>query len=77
MDCNELVELITDYLEGRLSVEEHERFEEHLEECLYCRIYLDQMRQVIRTVGKLREKHIAPEARQQLLGVFRNWTRGV
>ncbi len=76
MDCNELVELITDYLEGRLSAEEHERFEEHLEECPYCRIYLEQMRQVISTVGKLEEKHIAPVARQQLLGAFRNWKKG-
>ena len=42
----------------------------------HCRIYLEQMRQVIRTVGKLEEKHIAPEARQELLGVFRNWKKG-
>ena len=34
------------------------------------------MRQVIRTVGKLEEKHIAPEARQELLDVFRNWKKG-
>jgi len=77
LNCNELVELITDYLEGRLSAQEHERFEEHLEECPYCRNYLEQMRQVIKTVGQFEEKHISSEAKEKLLRLFSNWKKSV
>ena len=44
MDCNELVELITDYLEGTLASSDRTRFDEHLTICDGCTEYLDQMR---------------------------------
>ena len=52
LSCQELVELVTDYLEGAMSPEERERFEEHLDACGNCRRYLAQMRQTIRLVGR-------------------------
>ena len=70
MNCNELVELITDYLEGCLSAEDVGRFEDHLAECPACLIYLEQMREAIKTVGQLEERHISSEAREKLLQVF-------
>lgn len=75
MSCKELVELITDYLEGSLSAPERQRFEEHLDLCPGCRNYLDQMRQTIRTMGRLSEESLSPQARDQLLQVFRDWKR--
>jgi predicted anti-sigma-YlaC factor YlaD len=74
--CQELVELVTDYLEDRLPPVQHRRFEAHLALCRGCRIYLEQMRQTIRVLGKLTEESIEPEARERLMNVFRDWKRG-
>ncbi len=73
--CQELVEIITDYLEGALSDTERERFDAHLEVCEGCRRYLDQMRTTIRVVGTLTEEDLEPTAKDQLLQLFREWNR--
>ena len=73
MSCKELVELVTDYLEGVLPSEERARFEEHISQCAGCEVYLEQIRQIIRTLGKLNEDSIPPPARETLLQAFRNW----
>jgi anti-sigma factor RsiW len=76
LTCQELVELVTDYLEGALSTSERVRLEEHLATCPSCPAYLEQMRRTIRTLGILREDSIGPEARHELLRLFRDWKRG-
>ncbi len=73
--CQELVEIVTDYLEGALPEAERERFDAHLEICEGCRRYLDQMRTTIRVAGTLREEDLDPGARDQLLQLFREWNR--
>jgi predicted anti-sigma-YlaC factor YlaD len=73
LPCKELVELVTDYLEGALSPEDRVRFEEHLAICPGCETYLEQMRLVIRTLGRLTEDDIPPKAKRELLETFRNW----
>jgi anti-sigma factor RsiW len=75
MPCRELVELVGDYLEGRLSPRDRTRFEAHLAECEYCETYLDQMRQTIRALGRLPEESLSAEARDALLIAFRDWSR--
>ena len=74
--CRELVELVTDYLEGRLSAREYYQFEAHLALCEGCRTYLEQMRQTIRALGRLTEDAVQPEVRARLLDVFREWKGG-
>ena len=76
MTCKELVELITEYLEGTLASEVRARFERHLSACEWCQTYLDQMQITLRTLGKLSEESLPAEAKQELLRVFRNWKRG-
>ena len=76
MPCQELVEVITDYLEGTLSPEERLRFEEHLAGCDGCRAYLEQMRVTIRLTGALKTDSIPEGVREQLLTAFRDWKRG-
>jgi anti-sigma factor RsiW len=71
--CRELVELVTDYLEGRLSPGVRQRFEAHLRACDGCQIYLEQMRQTIRVLGTLPEEALSGEARVKLLEIFRDW----
>lgn len=76
LPCRELVELVTDYLEDRLSPRDRARFEAHLADCELCRTYLEQFRQTIRLLGRLPEESISPEARDRLLEAFRGWSRG-
>jgi len=73
MTCQELVEVITDYLENRLTPAERDRFEAHLSTCRGCTNYLNQMRRTIRLVGELTEETMAPDAKDELLKVFRTW----
>jgi anti-sigma factor RsiW len=73
MTCRELVEVITDYIEGTLPDDDRRRFEEHLGGCPYCVSYLEQMRATIDTLGELREESLAPEVRNELLEAFRGW----
>ena len=75
MHCRELVELVTDYLDGRLPPADRARFEAHLADCEYCETYLDQMRQTIRALGRLPEESLSDEARDALLAAFRDWSR--
>ncbi|MFF3503756.1 anti-sigma factor family protein [Streptomyces sp. NPDC003247] len=75
MNCDEFVELVTDFLEGALSEEDEQRFVGHLTECPKCEVYLDQFRQTIATTGELTPDGISPDARGQLLAAFRNWRR--
>lgn len=74
--CRELVELVTNYLDGALPAPERARFETHIAMCPHCSEYLSQIRQTISAAGRLREEHLAPEAREALLGAFRNWKAG-
>ena len=76
MPCQELVELVTDYLEDRLSPRDKARFDQHLAQCEACRTYLEQFRQTIRVLGRLPEESLSSAARENLLAAFRGWSRG-
>jgi anti-sigma factor RsiW len=76
LTCRELVELINDYLEEELTADERTRFEEHLVYCDPCVNYVGQMRRTVELVGALREEHIEPEARDDLIAAFRGWKAG-
>jgi anti-sigma factor RsiW len=73
MTCKELVELVTDYLEGRLSPADVRRFEEHLELCPGCVTYVDQIRETVAVAHRLREDELPPGAADALLAEFRDW----
>jgi predicted anti-sigma-YlaC factor YlaD len=76
LSCQELVELVTDYLEGALEAAELARFDQHLAACGKCRQYLEQLRQTIRITGTLRPDDLSPEAEAALLDAFHGWARG-
>jgi anti-sigma factor RsiW len=73
LSCQELVELVTDYLEGALPPELHERFERHIAHCSGCQAYLEQMHATIRATGTLTAESLAPQAERALLDAFRGW----
>jgi anti-sigma factor RsiW len=73
MACSELVELVTDYLEGRLDPADRARVEQHLSGCDACTAYVEQMRQTLGALGRIPEESISPQARDELLHAFRDW----
>lgn len=75
LSCQELVELVTQYLEGVMPEDQRAQFEDHLAHCEGCTSYIEQMRHTIQIAGKLSEETIAPEARDELLDLFRDWTK--
>jgi anti-sigma factor RsiW len=71
--CQQMVELITDYLEDALSRAQRRRFEAHLAGCEHCTEYLEQMRATIRLTGRLRSEDLSPEMRQEFGALYRRW----
>ena len=73
LNCQEVAELVTDYLEQALLSETQEQFEDHIEKCPGCEIYLEQVQQTIMMLRKLSEQQAFPETKQELLGIFHDW----
>ena len=73
LNCRELVELVTAYLEGDLSVGERKRFDAHLSACDGCTAYVEQMRRTIELTGRLRVDDVSPEAEEALRRALRDW----
>lgn len=75
--CQEMSEVVTDYLERALPSEERERYERHLSYCAGCRTYYEQMRETITQTGMVaREESLSPALRDEIIARFRNWKRG-
>ena len=70
--CIELVELLTDYLEGALPPDEVAAVDAHLETCPPCRTYLAQMRATIEAMGSVPVATLPDEAYDTLLATFRD-----
>jgi anti-sigma factor RsiW len=71
--CVEAVELVTDYLEGRLSRRQRRRFEKHLAGCDACTAYLEQIRQTIALSGRVEAEQLDPETLSGLTDLFRRY----
>jgi anti-sigma factor RsiW len=79
MNCRQVVELMTAYLEGALSPRDRARFEEHIAGCDGCTAYLAQLRTTMQAIGKLSVETIPPAIERELVDAFRSWKlqRGV
>jgi len=73
LTCTELVELVTDYLDGALAAEQRRRFEEHIVTCAGCVQHLAEFRRTILLTGRLTGGQIEPDTRDSLLRAFRDW----
>jgi predicted anti-sigma-YlaC factor YlaD len=73
--CRQVVELVTDYLEGELATDDMLIVEWHLGMCQGCAAYLEQMRETIRATGALRDEDVPPEVMEPLVEAFRNLRR--
>jgi len=71
--CRQIVELVTDYLDGALSRSQRRRFETHIAACPHCSEYLEQMRATIRLTGRLESEDLTPEMREDFTVIYRRW----
>ena len=76
MTCQELTEVLTDYLEGAMAAEDVARLEAHLALCEGCVTYVEQMRRTIRTVHALHPADVEATVPDEVLAAFRDWKRG-
>ena len=58
--CQEVTELVTDFLEGALPADETALFEQHINFCGGCDWYVDQMRTTVEAAGKVEEDELSP-----------------
>ncbi|HEY6688650.1 MAG TPA: zf-HC2 domain-containing protein [Propionibacteriaceae bacterium] len=70
--CQEIVELVTDYLEGALDPDMTAEVQAHLELCDGCDIYVEQIRATIRALGKMPVATLSEKAQAELVRAFRD-----
>ncbi len=73
LSCQEVVALVTDYLEAALVPGTRAQFEAHVADCPDCETYLRQIQQTIALLRKLAEEPLFPETREHLLRLFQTW----
>jgi anti-sigma factor RsiW len=71
--CRDIAQLVTDYLDGSLTLGERLRFQLHLGLCFACRNYLRQMKYTIATLRQLPPEPVPPHVKEELLKRFRTW----
>jgi anti-sigma factor RsiW len=76
ISCRELVEIVTDYLDGALSPHDVQRLEKHIEVCGPCADYIEQVRSTARMAAEVAavELERRPD-RDALLAAFRDFKR--
>ncbi len=75
MSCREVVDLITNYLDGAMLEHDRTRFEAHLDDCPGCTTYLDQLRLTTSWLGQLSEGSMPIPTQDTFLAAFRGWKR--
>ena len=75
ISCQEVVELVTDYLDGAMSPADVARFDHHLSLCEGCVFYVEQIRMTIAAAGRIGEEDVPPEVRDDLVAAFRDFKR--
>ena len=74
--CQQMIEVVTNYLDNALPPDEQQRFERHLSYCAGCSTYLEQMRETIAQTGAVpREEALPPTLRDEIIAQFRAWKR--
>lgn len=71
--CTELVEVVTDYIEGQVDDALRAEIEAHLALCPGCDNYLEQMRETIRVMGRVPVESLSDAARDDLMAAFRTF----
>lgn len=73
LTCQQVVELVTEYLDGVMEPQRRARFEAHLAGCDGCTAYLEQFRITVAVVGRLAVDDVSEPVMNDLLSAFRRW----
>jgi anti-sigma factor RsiW len=73
ISCQEVVEIVTDYLEGLIDEAARVELEAHLALCEGCDEYLRQMRATISALGRVPLDSLSDEAKAALTSAFRGY----
>ena len=73
ISCQEVVELVTDYLDRALPADQAALFEQHINFCDGCVRYVEQIKATAEALGEVREEDLSSEAKDRLMAAFRNW----
>jgi hypothetical protein len=75
MACREIVNRMTDYLEGVLPPGDRKPFESHCRDCSGCRTRLEQMRTIIESLGRSggRQGRTTRPENERIVGLFRDY----
>jgi anti-sigma factor (TIGR02949 family) len=71
--CREVVELMTEYLDGALSAADRAKFDQHMQGCDGCRAYLTQLRTARMLMGRVASEPVPELLKAELMSAFRNW----
>ena len=71
--CQQMTELVTEYVEGRMPFWRRMKFQLHLGMCQHCREYVRQMKLTVKTLGQLPVAPVDASTRDELVRRFRNW----
>ncbi len=74
--CRDLVEMVTDYLEGTLPPARAAAVQAHLAECEDCTAYVEQMRTTVAVLGRALPEPVDAETRHELMALYRRWQAG-
>jgi hypothetical protein len=75
LTCKEVVELVTEFLEGGMAPEERVRLEQHLLVCPPCTLHIGQVRATIGLSALVRTDAAPGEVNQELIDRFRRWAQ--
>jgi anti-sigma factor RsiW len=73
LTCQQVVELVTEYLDGVMEPARRARFEAHLDGCDGCTAYLEQFRTTVAVAGRLEASDVPAPVMSELLAAFRAW----
>jgi anti-sigma factor RsiW len=73
LSCQQMVELVTEYLVGVMEPRRRARFEAHLAGCDGCTNYVEQFRTTVSVVGRLEVDDVPEPVMAELISAFRSW----
>jgi len=73
LSCQQMVELVTEYLDGVMEPRRRAKFEAHLAGCDGCTNYVEQFRTTVSVVGRLEVSDVPEPVMAELISAFRHW----
>lgn len=72
IECRQIAELLTDYVEGRLPSATRELIDWHIDGCGPCVAFVNTFRSTVEAVRTLTDPPVPPELKQRLIAVLRS-----